>query len=161
EFKFNGPSGENTVVINLPPGKHKNIDVRARWKTNGIEGQEDHKIGEVTCVAEPAFSIEKLQRIENESNYTTNELGAVVGQTVEYKIVVKNTGNTSIKFSELSDAKCEGISPSGEVEVGSGGEQVYTCSHVLLSAGKYGNTATITGAEETKTSNEVVVEVTF
>jgi hypothetical protein len=31
-------------------------------------------------------------------------------------------GNTSLKFSELTDAHCEGISPSGEVEVAAGGE---------------------------------------
>src|SRR6266566_3263735 len=38
EFKFNGSTGENTVVINLAPGKHTNIDVRARWNTNGFKG---------------------------------------------------------------------------------------------------------------------------
>ncbi len=49
EFKFNGSTGENTVVINLAPGKHANIDVRARWNTNGFKGGEDHPIGKATC----------------------------------------------------------------------------------------------------------------
>jgi hypothetical protein len=57
EFKFDGPSGENTVVINLSPGKHKNIDVRARWNTNGVRGGEDHGLGRVTCVAEPSLTV--------------------------------------------------------------------------------------------------------
>ena len=49
EFKFNGSTGENTVVINLAPGRHANIDVRARWNTNGFKGGEDHPIGKATC----------------------------------------------------------------------------------------------------------------
>jgi hypothetical protein len=53
EFKFNGSSGENTVVINLSPGRHRKLDVRARWNTNGVRGGEDHVIGSRVCVAEP------------------------------------------------------------------------------------------------------------
>jgi uncharacterized repeat protein (TIGR01451 family) len=113
----------------------------------------------VVTIAEPSFTIEKQQRLKGEAGYTTSELNGEVGQTVEYEIIVKNTGTTSIKFSKLTDAKCEGISPSGEVEVAGGGEQVYTCSHVLTTTGKYGNTGTITGAGKTETSNEVVVDV--
>jgi uncharacterized repeat protein (TIGR01451 family) len=109
--------------------------------------------------AQPSYTIEKQQRLKGEAGYTTSELSGEVGQTVEYKIIVKNTGTTSIKFSKLTDAKCEGISPSGEVEVAGGGEQDYTCSHVLTTTGKYGNTGTITGAGKTETSNEVVVNV--
>jgi beta-glucosidase len=49
EFTFNGSSGENTVPINLTPGKHTNIDVRARWSTNGVKGGFDHAIGAAQC----------------------------------------------------------------------------------------------------------------
>jgi hypothetical protein len=85
-------------------------------------------------------------------------------------VIVKNTGNTSLKFGKLSDAGCEGISPSGEVELAPGGEQVYTCSHVIdkadQEAGKHENNATITGTPPegqgepiTHTSNTVIVKV--
>jgi uncharacterized repeat protein (TIGR01451 family) len=109
--------------------------------------------------AKPAFTIEKQQRLKGQASYTTAELTGEIGETVEYKVIVKNTGNTTIKFSKLTDANCEGISPSGEVQVAAGGEQVYTCSHVLTSIGKYTNEATITGAAKTQTSNKVTVNV--
>lgn len=68
---------------------------------------------------------------------------------------------TSLKFSKLSDAHCEGISPTSEVELSPGGEQAYTCSHVLTTTGKYTNEASITGNEGTgeQTSNQVIVNV--
>jgi len=159
-FAFNGPTGSNTVTINLSPGQHE-VKAHAGWSTNGVKGEKDVK-ALLTCgpPPEPAFTIEKQQRLKGEASYTTAELTAEVGQTVEYEIVVENTGNVTLKFSKLSDANCEGISPSGEVEIAPGGKQVYTCSHVLDKVGKYSNEATITGGEETKTSNKVTVNVT-
>ena len=164
EFKFNGPSGENTVVINLPPGKHKNIDVRARWKTNGIEGQEDHKIGEVTCVAEPAFTIEKLQRIQGETEYTTQELSGTTGQIVEYEVLIKNTGNVPLENSG-SDSGCGASWFNFNEAVG--GTEFHFCNYELtpadLVAGSHSNTATNTATSEgptvTHESNTVVVKV--
>jgi uncharacterized repeat protein (TIGR01451 family) len=160
-FAFNGPSGSNTVAINLSPGEHV-IKVHAGWTANGVNQEKDAK-AILMCgpPPEPAFTIEKSQRLKGEASYTTAELTAEVGQTVEYKIVVTNTGNVPLKFSKLSDANCEGISPSGEVEIAPGGEQAYTCSHVLDKVGKYSNEASITGNEGTgeKTSNKVTVNV--
>src|SRR5271166_4068043 len=40
------------------------------------------------------FSIVKEQRIRGESSYTASKLTGAVGQTVEYKITVTNTGNS-------------------------------------------------------------------
>ena len=161
-FVFNGPTGSNTVPINLSPGQHE-VKAHAEWTTNGVHKEKDAK-AILTCgpPPEPAFTIEKSQRLKGEASYTTAELTAEVGQTVEYKIVVTNTGNVPLKFSKLSDANCEGISPSGEVEIAAGGEQVYTCSHLLDKVGKYTNEASITGNEGTgeKTSNKVTVNVT-
>ena len=61
--------------------------------------------------AEPNFTIEKQQRVNGESSYTSAERSAQGGQTMEYKIVVKNTGNVTIKFGALKDSGCEGITP--------------------------------------------------
>ena len=111
--------------------------------------------------AEPSFTIEKLQEIEGSgAGFTKSKLTGKVGETVDYEIVVKNTGNVPLKFDKLGDAGCENITPSGEVTVPVGGEQTYTCEH-LLAVGSYSNEASISGNEGTgtKTSNKVLVNV--
>ncbi len=131
-----------------------------------IEGNEgtgsktSNKV-EVEVPAKPSFSIEKLQKIEGEASFTKSKLTGEIGQTVDYEIVVKNTGNTSLKFGALSDANCEGVSPGTEETIAAGGEQTYTCSHKLTATGVYVNEASIEGDEGTgsKTSNKVKVEV--
>ena len=67
---------------------------------------------------------------------TTAELTGAIGQTVDYEITVKNTGNISLGFSALEDAKCEGIAggPGGK-ELAVGESSTYTCSHVLSAMG--------------------------
>ena len=68
----------------------------------------------------------------------------------------------ALKFKPLSDSGCTGITPSGEETVAAiGGEQTYTCEHMLTSTGVYGNEASIEGNEGTgtETSNKVEVEV--
>ena len=112
--------------------------------------------------AEPSFTIEKLQEIEgSKAGFTKSKLTGKNGQTIDYKIVVHNTGNVSLKFGKLSDANCTSIAPSGEETVAAGGEETYTCHHELTAAGTYTNEATIEGNEGTgaKTSNKVDVSV--
>jgi acetyl esterase/lipase len=108
------------------------------------------------------FTIEKEQEIEgSKAGYTKSKLTGERGQTVDYKVVVKNTGNVSLKFGELTDSGCEGISPSGEDTIAAGGEEIYTCRHELTTTGVYSNEATIEGNEGagSETSNMVEVEV--
>ena len=80
---------------------------------------------------------------------------------MNYLIVVKNTGNVSLKFSALKDGGCEGILPSSTSELAAGKEESFTCSHTLSSAGTYNNEASIEGNEGTgtKTSNKVSVKI--
>jgi uncharacterized repeat protein (TIGR01451 family) len=115
--------------------------------------------------SEPAFTIEKLQRIGSGS-FTTAPLAGKVGQTVEYEIVVKNTGDTSLELAALTDANCNNVTPAGGVTLAVGGTQAYKCEHVLTSAdqtaGSRSNSATATatppqGAPITHASNTVVV----
>ncbi len=114
----------------------------------------------VNIPEEPEFTMEKLQRIKGEANYTVSELKGKLGQTVEYKIVIKNTGNMPLTFTPLEDPNCEGISPSGTTELNPGKEESFTCTHVLTSVGKYANSASIEANDPIKgKSNEVVVEV--
>ena len=114
----------------------------------------------VNIPEEPEFTIEKLQRIKGEVSYTVSELTGKLGQTVEYKIVIKNTGNMPLTFTPLEDTDCEGITPSGTTELNPGKEESFTCTHVLTAVGKYANKASIEANDPIKgKSNEVIVNV--
>ena len=115
-----------------------------------------------TLPVSPEFTIEKLQRLEGEATFTKSELTGSIGQTVEYEIVVRNTGNTPLQFSHFQDARCEGISGGpGEKPLQPGQVTTFTCTHRLTAPGTWTNAATIEGNEGTgkKESNEVVVKV--
>jgi hypothetical protein len=164
-FSFDGPTSVMTIPIDGPPG-HYMIDAWARWDTNGLRGNFDIR-GSVTCAAVPAFSVEKLQRIGGAGAYTTSTLPGQIGQTVEYEIVVRNTGNVPLTLSDFTDTHCGTASgPAGGDVLPVGGETKYTCTHVLSEGGSYVNEATVTGtppegdgAPVTLTSKPVVVEV--
>lgn len=52
-ISFDRPTGSNTLTLTLPAGHHS-IDVRARWKTNGVTGGHDeHLKGGLRCEGEP------------------------------------------------------------------------------------------------------------
>ena len=161
------PSGATEVAV----GKEESFTcthVLAVGTTNneasieGNEGTGKETSSKVTVkvAAEPSYTIEKLQRIHGESSYSTAEKSGKLGQTVEYKIVVKNTGNLALKFGALKDSGCEGITPSGATEVAVGAEESLTCSHALA-VGTYTNEASIEGNEGTgtQTSDKVVAKV--
>jgi hypothetical protein len=147
------------------------VDVWAQWNTNGLKGHFDlrHK---VTCPPAPALSIEKLQRIGGAGAFTPTTLIGEVGQTVEYEIVVKNTGNIPLTLSALNDPRCDAGTIAGGPGAGAlaiGESSTFTCTHLLSaadqSAGSYANTAGDTatpvgeGSPVTGESNTVVVEV--
>ncbi len=110
------------------------------------------------------FSIEKLQEIAGSgAGFTTSSLTGNVGQTVDYEIIVKNTGTVPLMYS-ASDPNC-GTS-WGESTEAPGSTVTFTCDHVLNAVGSYSNTATNTGtppvgegSPSTLTSNTVVVNV--
>jgi YVTN family beta-propeller protein len=159
------PNGKYAYVTNRMAGNSSfvtPIDLETSETETRIKVGADPVGIAIAPVVEPGFTIEKQQRLEGEASYTTAELQDSSETTVEYEVVVKNTGNLYLNFSKLSDAGCEGISPGGEVELAPGGEQSYTCKRQHFPhAGKWANTASITGNEGTgeKTSNEVVVNV--
>jgi uncharacterized repeat protein (TIGR01451 family) len=104
----------------------------------------------VPFTAKPAFSIEKSQRASNAELFTTSLVSAKPGNTLEYEIVVTNTGNVPLKFSGFSDPNCTGVTGGpGESEVAPGAFTVYLCSHEVTeedaTAGVYKNAATDTG----------------
>lgn len=165
-FDFVGPSAANTVKITVPPGHHE-ISSHAGYSFGSKEGEGDHHAtGGITCVAEPEFSIEKLQRLAGEPTYTPEQLTAKSGATVEYEIVVTNTGNVPLTFSNFVDEQCEMVSGGPTGPVAPGKSATYKCQRMVNGPGHYSNTATDTGnppAGEgepiTHSSNTVVVNV--
>ena len=171
-FTFDGSSGTNTTPLMAPPG-HYQIDTWAHWRTNGARGHFDIR-GKVTCPPMPAFTIEKLQTIEgSDAPFTQSQLKGLPGQTVDYEILVTNTGNVPLTLGSLADSKCDGGTLSGGPEGGTllvGASTTYTCSHLLgpadQTACSYTNSASITAtpppsdaAPFSHTSNTVVVFV--
>ena len=98
---------------------------------------------------ERAFTIEKLQAImSSTSGFTTSLVTGATGDTVEYEIVVKNTGNEALTFSSFTDPHCDPGTISGgpgTTPVAPHSSTTYTCSRVLTSEGSYVNEASVAG----------------
>ncbi len=172
---FDGSGMSNTQVMNAPVGKHS-IDTGGHWHTNGIRGSFDIH-SRKTCPPAPAMTIEKLQQKAGSSaGFVATPLLGEVGQTVDYEIVVQNTGNVPLALSDFTDARCDAGTiaggPTGALGAGAvpslGEKAIYTCSHVLTvgdeSAGKYENSARVTatppagdGVQLQMASNTVIV----
>jgi uncharacterized repeat protein (TIGR01451 family) len=107
------------------------------------------------------FTIEKLQLIagSEDAGFTTEPLTAEVGQTVEYEIVVTNTGDSTLTFSPLTDPNCTDISPAGTTELEPQESETFTCETLLSEPGPWSNEAEIEAGEQREVSNEVLVEV--
>jgi uncharacterized repeat protein (TIGR01451 family) len=170
KFTFNGPSGEDTIHITVPPGT-TSVDGLASWNTNGFKGNWD-VIWTVHCEATPAFTIAKQQKIEGSAEgFTSGPITATVGQTIDYQITVGNTGNTSLTFSNFTDTHCSGVAGGPVGALPYEHAATYTCSHTVTLADTgqpYENAATVTaappageGSEITQTSNTVVANVPF
>ena len=115
----------------------------------------------------PEFTIEKLQRIAGGGTFVKTPLTGSIGQSVEYEILVSNTGDTPLSLSGFSDAHCDAGTlhggPGAEA-LAAGGVAIYTCTHLLASPGTWLNTATVEGtppggAPTGHESNTVEVEV--
>jgi hypothetical protein len=168
-FTFEGSSYEATTPVQAPPGEYK-IDAWAKWDGNGLKGSFDI-IGRLVCSPAPGLSVKKLQQIAGAGGtYTETPITGELGDTVDYEIVVKNTGNVplSIGSEDVVDPNCGPLSVtppfSGTLEVGQ--EVKYTCTHVLEAVGSYTNVAEVSGIPPTgdgppitEKSNTVVTEV--
>jgi hypothetical protein len=123
---------------------------------------------EVVSVGHAYFTIEKLQQLQGSSTgFTTTRLTAVIGQTVDYEIVVRNTGDLPLTLSAFSDARCDGgtiAGGPGEAALAPGSSTTYTCSHVIAAVGDYVNEAVVTATAQgeaplTQISNPVEVHI--
>jgi uncharacterized repeat protein (TIGR01451 family) len=171
KFEFSGATGENTITLPAPlaTGMHK-LSAEAHWSTNGVVGESGTHKEHKTCGAEPnpGFSIVKEQEIAGSSSgFTPEELKGKLGQTVDYRITVSNTGNSSLTLSEFIDAGCDPGTQAGGpqgAEMAPGAKLEFTCSHLLTGGGSYTNVASATvmypeGKTHSRESNKVIVSV--
>jgi hypothetical protein len=103
----------------------------------------------------PAIAVQKLERIAGTPTFVAGPLAVKVGQTIEYQINVKDTGNVML-WVTVTDALCDAgtlSSPSGQ-GVGPTNVVSFTCSHVVKAGdvGTLTNTATATGVVANGTS---------
>lgn len=99
--------------------------------------------------AKLGLSIAKTERIGTSGAFVRGPVQAVVGEELEYRIVVTNTGNTALVVA-LADAHCDAktLSPAHDQTVAAGGSVIYRCSHLLAtlpSANQFRNVASAVG----------------
>ncbi|MHB8235697.1 MAG: DUF7507 domain-containing protein [Solirubrobacteraceae bacterium] len=169
-FTFDGPTGTAITPLDGHAGRYQ-VDAAGKFTIEGRKLQFDiYK--KAKCPPAPAMTIEKLQRIAETATYTASPLTGEVGQTVEYEMIVKNTGNTPLTLGALSDPHCDPgtiAGGPGANPLALGASTTFTCTHLLntndQAAGSYTNTASDTatpvgeGSPVTSESNTVVVEV--
>jgi hypothetical protein len=101
---------------------------------------------------QPGLELKKLERVGPTGQFTGGPEQAAVGQTIFYKLIARNTGNTTLKVA-VSDSRCDSatLAPTGLVTLSSGGTAVFTCSHVLMPADgpSFVNTANAVGRSVT------------
>jgi hypothetical protein len=149
-YSFDGPESTLTMPIDAPPGRYK-IDTRGIGKSNGVRVAFDIGVP-VNCRPAPAFSLEKLQQIEGAGGaYTTAPLSGEAGKTIDYEILLANTGNVPLSFASLEDARCDAGTISGGPTgtLAPGASAKYLCTHLITAAdaqaGALTNTVTLTG----------------
>ncbi len=172
-FTFSGETGEDFTPISESASKHR-IDALARWADSGSRGNWDHT-SQRTCGGGgtgPSYTIEKRQRvIGGKSGFVTEQLTGEVGQTIEYAIVVTNTGNVYLTFTSFTDTHCDAGTLKGGFEgpLAPGNSVELRCTHVITTTDQedksYENTAMVTGTPTlggepiTTPTNTVVVTV--
>ena len=143
--------------------EHKLTATGAYNNSAAVEANEG--VGAVTSnmvtvnvtAATSGLTIEKLQKVDG-SGFTESELTAKVGETVEYEVVVENTGETTLTLSNFTDANCTNVA-GGASTLGAGASTTWTCEHKLTATGAYNNSAAVEANEGvgTVTSNTVTV----
>jgi len=100
--------------------------------------------------AHPGLSIVKYERLAGSSNFVKGPIAAQVGQTVEYQIVVVNTGNVTADV-HVADARCDAgtlaLVSGTPSSLAAGASLTYTCTHKVVAGdgATFTNVATANG----------------
>jgi uncharacterized repeat protein (TIGR01451 family) len=109
-------SPPSSVVVNIPPA---------------------------TTPPHPGFTVVKEQKLSTQAagSYTTAPIDATVGATIDYEILVSNTGDQPLALTTFSDPHCDAgtvAGPAGGLDAGGdlavGQTTTYTCTHVVAAA---------------------------
>ena len=95
----------------------------------------------------PSVSLVKLERIGSAGQFVAGPSDGLVGDTVNYQMIVTNRGTSTIGVN-LKDDGCDAgtLAPTGPQAVLGGASLTFTCSHRLTAAdgAQYINTALVT-----------------
>jgi hypothetical protein len=95
----------------------------------------------------PGLALQKTERVSDSAPYAVWQT-ALPGQTVHYRMIVTNTGNTTLTVTFL-DQRCDDgtLAAHGSRILTPGATVEYTCSHVLVASDGplYVNTASVSG----------------
>ena len=162
-ISFYGSIDEFEVPVEIPVTGEYLIQAGATWNTNEVVGESTTTKFKETCAGTgaAAFTIEKEQRLSGEAGYTSNELQGKVGQTVEYHVIVRNTGSKALTFLNFLDPNCEKIKGVPTKELQPLEAATISCEHTLSALGVYTNEASIEANENVgkQSSNTVKVNV--
>lgn len=142
-----------TASYTLPPGLvllgHEPQPITRVFTLDNTTGSSQTATLDLTCLLNTTVTTTPPSP---PGDWTSSEIGGNVGDTVQYKITVTNTGTTHLTFGDLVDPHCDAGTLDGGPTAGGldpGGSATYTCSHLLTgadqTAGSYSNTATLTG----------------
>jgi hypothetical protein len=169
--KYNGISGATAGWVATDagePGKNDTLQITIKDAAGNtvltvsgrIRGNEQAHPG-LSSEGTSGLTLEKLQRIADSGSFTQSELTAKVGETVNYEVIAKNTGATTLTLSNFSDPNCTNI-VGGKSSLAPGESATWTCEHKLSASGKYTNSASVEANEGVgkKESNAVTVNAT-
>ncbi len=117
---------------------------------------DPNELSTVTNNPAPAITLVKSERVGTSGSFTHGPVTGNVGQTVNYQMLVTNTGNTNLVIN-FTDPQCDtgtldspsvisGVYDAGTQTLSAGGALQYTCSHVLAAGDQpYTNTANVVG----------------
>lgn len=150
-FQTAAPNGQvcvNAYDIHTPNQSKKDWNPGLNTDNAVTQGNYDSNAACSTASqtnADEDLSVVNYERIGS-GNWDRGPIQGVVGEVVDYKSVVTNTGNVPLDVT-FSDADCDAATPSGSVTLAPGDSQAYYCSHQLKKFGgtRYINTATAHG----------------
>ena len=108
------------------------------------EGEASATSSPVRVAAAPGFTIEDAQQVKGSlTGFTKAELTVIAGQTIEYQVTVKNTGNVPLKLANFTDSDCGNVT-GGTEEVAVEASTKFACERTIQT-GTYVNEASIEG----------------
>jgi uncharacterized repeat protein (TIGR01451 family) len=177
DFRLTGPGAfTQTLTVSaqtpsitfdaVPPGTYTlcELNVPAGWFSDigAVDGNgnacEDVVLaaGDTQSITvdnvHPVIAVDKKEKVHGSGGgFVDGPIQTHVGETVDYELVVSNTGDVALAV-DLSDANCAGLTPPQGVDpatdkLPAGQSWTFTCSHVVAAGDgdSYTNTVTVSG----------------